>query len=138
MTKSTYSGPEEVSNNRYDVSELFFHFHSHRIRDFPKLERCDVLVDDGLHKWDQFIEHAGPKIDMRFVDVKTGEWFDAESEGPYMDYMDNSYGLEHGLDTSYTRIDDNWDEENEEDVKKRYEAMIKMKEEGLPRIYLDD
>jgi hypothetical protein len=132
----------EVFNNTYDVSELFFHYHSHRIRDFPKLERCDVLVDDGLRNWDQFIERAGPQIYMRFVDAKTGEWFDAESEGPYMDYMDNfcglEHGLEHGLDISYTRIDDNWDEENEEDVKNRYEAMIKMKDEGLPRINLDN
>jgi hypothetical protein len=75
---------------------------------------------------------------MRIVDAKTGEWFDEESEGPYMDYMDNSYNLEHGLeDISYDRIDDDWDEENEEYVKRRYEAMIKMREEGLPRINLD-
>jgi hypothetical protein len=72
---------------------------------------------------------------MRIVDAKTGEWFDEESEGPYMDYMDNSYNLEHGLkDISYNRIDDDWDEENEEYVKRRYEAMINMREEGLPRI----
>jgi hypothetical protein len=131
----------EVFNivNKYDVSELFFQHYSHRIRDFPKLERCDVLVDDGLRTWEQFTEHAGgPKIHVRIVDAKTGEWFDEESEGPYMDYIDNSYNLEHGLEgISYTRIDDDWDEESEEDVKGRYDAMIKMKEEGLPRINLD-
>jgi hypothetical protein len=122
----------------YDVSESFFHHYSHRIRDFPKLERCDVLVDDGLRTWDQFTEYAGgPKIYVRIVDAKTGERFDEESEGLYMDYMDNSHNLEHGLeDIWYTRIDDDWDEESEEDVKRRYEAMIKIKEEGLPRINL--
>lgn len=36
----------------------------------------------------------------------------------------------------YSRIDDDWDEENEEHVKERYEAMMKIKE-GLPRINLD-
>jgi hypothetical protein len=63
-----------------------------------------------------------------------------------MDYMDNFIGLEQGLeqglelgleDISYTRIDDYWDEDNEDDVKRRYEAMVKMQEEGLPRINLD-
>jgi hypothetical protein len=71
----------------YDISESFFHHYSRGIRDFPKLERCDILVDDGLHTWDQFTEHAGgPKIYVRIVDAKTGERFDEESEGPYMDY----------------------------------------------------
>jgi hypothetical protein len=127
----------EVFNTLYDASELFYHFHSHRLSDFPKLERCDVLVDDGLRQWDQCHGKAGPKVYMRFVDAKTGEWFDAESEGPYMDYMGNYIGLEQGLDIVYSRIDDDWDEENEEDVKRRYEAMVKIKEEGLPRINLD-
>jgi hypothetical protein len=132
----------EVSNSVYDASASFFHYHSHRLRDFPKLERCEVLVDDGLRNWDQCCWEAGPKVYMRFVDAKTGKWFDAESEGPYMDYMDNFIGLEQGLklgreDISFTRIDDYWDEDNEEDVKTRYEAMVKIKEEGLPRISLD-
>jgi len=128
----------EVFNDLYDASELFVHYHSQRLRDFPKLKRCDVLVDDGLRKWDQCHWKAGPKVYMRFVDAKTGKWFDAESEGPYMDYMDNFIGLEQGLEyISYTRIDDDWDEDNEEDVKRRYEAMVKMKKEGLPCINLN-
>jgi hypothetical protein len=108
------------------------------IQNSHKLEPCDVLVDDGLHKCGQMIGHAGPNTNMRFVDAKTGEWFDAESEGPYMDYIDNSWIMEHGLDIAYTRIDNNWDKENEEDVKKRYDAIMKIKEEGLPRIKLDN
>jgi hypothetical protein len=61
----------EVFNNLYDASELFFHYHSHRLCDFHKLERCEVLVDDGLHNWDQCCWKAGPKVYMRFVDAKT-------------------------------------------------------------------
>jgi hypothetical protein len=43
-----------------------------------------------------------------------------------------------GLEIVYTRIDNNWDGENEEDVKKRYNAIIKIKEESLPRIKLNN
>ena len=106
---------------------------------FPKLKRCDVLVDDGLRRWHDIVGCGGSEIYIRMVDAKSGEWFDEESEGPYMDYCDNSCALdrEHDLDDIwYTRNDYEWDEENEEDVRMRYEAMVKIKEEGLPRIDL--
>lgn len=77
-----------------------------------------------------------PKSNVRIVDAKTGEWIDIDSAGPYVDWMDNRMGIDPDDGPVYTRIDDFWDAEDEEDVKNRYEAMMKMKD-GLPRIDLN-
>jgi hypothetical protein len=130
----------DLMSDTWDLSESFYYYHSHRIRDFPKLERCDILVYDGLRNWGEFIKDtywgACQKSNVRFIDAKTGEWIDVESDGPYQDYRDNYIGIDMGEVPVYTRIDDDWDEENEDHVQKRYEAMIKIRE-GLPRIDLN-
>jgi hypothetical protein len=130
----------ELMSDSWDLSESFYHVHSYLIRDFPKLEHCDVLVYDGLRNWGEFIKDrywgACPKNNVRFIDAKTGEWIDIESDGPYQDYSNNYIGIEIGEEPVYTRIDDDWDEENEDHVKERYQAMMKIRE-GLPRIDLN-
>jgi hypothetical protein len=130
----------ELISNGWDMSEFFYHEDAGHVRGFPELERCDVLVNDGLNSWGDFIKDmywgACPKSNVRFVDAKTGDWIDVESDGPYQDYRDNYIGIDLGEPTVYTRIDDDWDEEDEEDVRKRHEAMMRIKREGLPRINL--
>jgi hypothetical protein len=117
-------------------SEFFFHIYSHRIRELPKLEGCDVLVYDGLHTWARLIEEtywgACPKSNVRIIDGKTGEWIDADTAGSYIDWIDTS----RGETRDYQRIDDYWDEDDEEDIETRYNAMMKMKD-PLPRIDLN-
>jgi hypothetical protein len=62
--------------------------------------------------------------------VKTGEWSNAATAGPYRDYLDTG----HGESKDYQRIDDDSDEE--EDAEEIYEMMMKMKG-PLPRIDLE-
>jgi hypothetical protein len=130
----------ELMSDGWDLSESFYHFHSHLIRNFPRLERCDILVHDGLCNWCRFIEDgywgSCPKSNVRFIDAKTGEWIDVESDGPYEDYSGNYIGIEIDEEPVWSRIVDDWDEENEDHVKERSEAMMKIRE-GLPRIDLN-
>jgi hypothetical protein len=124
----------ELMADGWDLSEFFFHDYSHSIRDFPNLESCDILIDDGLYNWAQFIEEGYwgtcPDSNVRIVDAKTGEWISAVTAGPYRDYLDTG----HGESRDYQRIVDYWDEE--EDAEERYEALMKMKA-PLPRMNLE-
>ena len=110
--------------------EFFYHKYSHRIRDLPRLEGCDVLVNDGLVSWTSLIEDvywgACPKHKVRIVDAKTGEWIWRDTAGPYADWI----YTDRGATRDYQRIVDVWNEEGRE------EAMMRM-EEGLPRIDLN-
>lgn len=121
-------------------AEFFCHNYSLQFRELPLLQGCDVLVRDRLSNWGSFIDETYwgvcPKSNVRIVDAKTGEWIDIDSAGPYVDWMDNRMGIDPDDGPVYTRIDDFWDAEDEEDVKNRYEAMMKMKD-GLPRIDLN-
>jgi hypothetical protein len=125
-----------TENGIGDESEFFFHNYSHRFRDFPKLNGCDVLVTDGLHTWAHYMKDlywgVCPRSNVRIIDAKTGEWIDEDTAGPYQDWID----CDRGQTRDYQRIDDYWDAEDEEDVAKRYEAMKKM-HEPLPRIDLN-
>jgi hypothetical protein len=116
-----------------DESESFLHEYSHRICDFPKLEGCDVLVAGDLSRWTSFIEETYwgvcPQSNVRIIDAKTGEWIDADTSGPYKDWIDTG----RGQSRDYQRLIDYWDEADEEDIAKREEEMMKM-QEGLPRI----
>lgn len=68
---------ELMSGTVWNLSEHFYHYHSSVIRNFPKLERCDILVYDGLRDWAGFIKQrswgACPNSKVRFIDAKTGE-----------------------------------------------------------------
>lgn len=135
-TEITRLRVELVDQKGWDESESFYHDYSDRFRDFPKLEGCDVLVTDGLRVWGSLIEErywgACPPSNVRVVDANTGEWIDEKTTGPYADWIDTSGGEGEG----YLRIEEFWDEEDEEDVQARYEAMMKMRE-PLPRIDLN-
>lgn len=136
---------KEIRRLRIDVfddekgyeTEFFHHNHSLNFCHFPKLEGVDVLVSDELRNWAMSIEDlpwgACPKSNVRIIDAKTGEWIDMQTAGPYSDWIDTGGSSEEGL---YQRIDYDWDGNDEEDVKERYEAMMKMRE-GLPRIDLN-
>lgn len=124
-----------IAGHDWDDPEWFYHSYSQKFRHFPSLQRCDVLVDDGLYNWGDFIDETYwgtcPKSNVRMIDAKTGEYIDKTTAGPYLDWIDTG----RGEVTNYTRIDDCWDEEDEEDVKQRWEAMMGMKK-GLPRVEL--
>ncbi|OAL05466.1 hypothetical protein IQ06DRAFT_265577 [Phaeosphaeriaceae sp. SRC1lsM3a] len=106
------------SYENYEL-EFFQHKYRYQIRDLLKFESCDILVSDGLRYWCSFIEEmywgVCRKGNVRIIDAETGEWIDEDTSGP---------------------IDDDWDEDDEEQVAKRYNAMMKMKE-PLPRIDLN-
>ncbi|CAO2650694.1 Nn.00g019860.m01.CDS01 [Neocucurbitaria sp. VM-36] len=126
---------ELVHELGWDQSELFYHDYSRKIRNFPKLGRCDVLVNNGLYAWGNLINEtywgACPKSNVRIIDAKTGEWIDAETAGPYQDYIDTG----HGETRDYLRDVDYDVEWEEAEGDERYEAMMKMKA-PLPRIDL--
>jgi len=127
---------ELMFDNGPDISEFFFHNYRHEIPNFPKLERCDVLVTEGLRRWGYHLldMYWGACLidNVRMIDAKTGEWINGVTAGPYVDYLDTSYGSypEYG----YVRVDIHWDEK--EDAEERYEAMMRMKG-PLPRIDLN-
>jgi hypothetical protein len=75
---------------------------------------------------------ACPENNVRIIDAKTGRWISADTAGPYLDWMDTG----RGKTRDYQRIVDYWNEEDEEEVEERYNAMMKMKE-PLPQIDLD-
>lgn len=124
-----------LHDSGWDQSEYFFYTNSGKIRHFPKLERCDVLVNDGLYVWGNFIKEmywgaACPKNNVRVIDAKTGEFLNAKTAGPYQDYLDTSYGRTK----EFIREDSDWDDE---DADERYEVMMKEMKTPLPRINLD-
>ncbi|EFQ89198.1 hypothetical protein PTT_14627 [Pyrenophora teres f. teres 0-1] len=125
---------ESMSASGWDASGFFYHDHAHKIRHFPKLERCDVLVNDGLYDWGVFVMEiywgTVPRSNVRIIDAKTGEWINSVTAGPYLDYLDTG----HGEHRNYVRTVDGYD--GEEDGEERYEALMKMKE-PLPRIDLN-
>ncbi|KAH7408773.1 hypothetical protein DE146DRAFT_647137 [Phaeosphaeria sp. MPI-PUGE-AT-0046c] len=120
--------------------EFFYHNYRHHICHLPKLGSCDVLVNGDLHFWGSSISEmywgTCPRSNVRMIDAKTGEWIDMDTAGPYLDWMDNYMGIDPEEGPIYTRMDQFWDEEDEEDVATRYNAMMKMKE-GLPRVDLN-
>lgn len=119
-----------------DESEFFYHTYSAEIRHFPRLASVDVLVPGDLFHWARLIEEtywgACPTSSVRIVDITTGEWVDERTAGAYVDWIDTG----RGETRHYKRIDDYWDEDNEEDVADRWEAMMRIGE-GLPRIELE-
>ncbi|KAA8618518.1 hypothetical protein A1F94_005979 [Pyrenophora tritici-repentis] len=125
---------ELMSFSGWDASDFFYHDHSRRIRHFPKLERFDVLVNDGLYNWGHCVMEinwgAIPRSNVRIIDAKTGQWIHPVSAGLYLDCFDTS----HGGTRDYIRIVDGYDEEK--DGEERYQAMVKMKE-PLPQIDLN-
>lgn len=115
--------------------EFFYHTFSAMIHYFPCLASVDILVSGDLFHWARFIEEtywgtclASP---VRIIDTTTGEWVDERTAGAYVDWIDTG----RGETRDYKRIDDYWDENNEEDVADRWEAMMRFRE-GLPRIQL--
>ncbi|PVI03669.1 hypothetical protein DM02DRAFT_669703 [Periconia macrospinosa] len=119
--------------------EFFYHKFSFEVSCFPKLDGIDVLVPDGLYNWGTFIQEmywgTCPETNVRMVDANSGEWIDSKTGGPYLDWIDT--GRSTGGETKdYMRIDNDWDEEDEEAVAERYSAMMKM-QEPLPRIDLN-
>ena len=123
---------ELVDEQGRDESEFFYHNYVYKLRDFPKLESCNLLVGNGLlPEWTDFIKDmywgACPRGNVRIVDGKTGEWIDEETSGAYQDYVDSN----GGENENYTRVVD--DEEEEEG---RMEAMKRL-QIPLPRIDLD-
>ena len=122
---------ELVHDFGWDESDSFFHDYSHKARNFPKLQSCSILVNDGLYVWVQFIKQmywgACPQNSVWIVDAKTGEWIDATTAGAYGDYIDTS----HGATKEFIREDHDWDEK---DTEERYEEMMATMSEPLPRI----
>lgn len=122
---------ELVHDSGWDESESFFHDYSHKIRGFPKLQSCSILVNDGLYSWVQFVKQmywgVCPQNNVQIVDAKTGEWIDATTAGAYGDYVDTNYGATR----DFIREDPDWDEE---DTEERYEEMMATMRESLPRL----
>jgi hypothetical protein len=86
-----------INDKRDDYEEeFFFHNYNCRIRDLPKLECCDILVNDGLFSWKNLIKDiywgACPESNVRIIDAKTGEWIDLDTAGPYADWIYNNRG----------------------------------------------
>lgn len=40
------------------VTDYPYHIYVHKLASFPKLERFDVLVGNGLHQWTNFIKET--------------------------------------------------------------------------------
>ncbi|KAH7080790.1 hypothetical protein FB567DRAFT_113089 [Paraphoma chrysanthemicola] len=117
--------------------EWFFHFHSHKIRDFPRLHYCDILVNDGLRNWAMFIAESFwspscPKEHVRMVDAKTGEWIDIVTSRPWVDWIET-----HGGEYREFCTDSGWNAEIEaEEFEDRWEEMMTIGSKPLPRIDL--
>jgi hypothetical protein len=124
---------ELVHDFGWDESESFFHDYSHKIRVFPKLQSCSILVNDGLYSWVQFVKQmywgVCPQKNVQIVDAKTGEWINATTAGAYGDYVDTNYGATR----DFIREDADWDEE---DTEERYEEMMATMRESLQRLEL--
>lgn len=124
---------ELVHDFGWDESESIFHDYSHKVRDFPKLQSCSILVNDGLYPWVQFVKQmywgVCPQKYVQIVDTKTREWIDATTAGAYGDYLDTNYGASR----DFIREDPDWDDEDREE---RYEEMMEIMREPRPRVEL--
>lgn len=124
--------------NMFLADELapFYRKHSKRFRCFPRLDGVDILKPYSLWYSDGLLEMtdwgACPASNVRIIDADTGEWVDAQTAGPYQDWLDT----DHGENRDFKRVVPNWNEGNEEDVAKRYNAMMKI--HPLPRIDLNN
>jgi len=126
-----------INDTREDYQEEFFFYeYRHEVRNLPQLEGCHILVVNGLLYWTGIVGDAYwgacPKSNVRIIDAKTGEWLDMNTAGLYADWIHTT----RGETRDYQRIIDDWDEDDEDDVRQREEAMMKMKE-PLPRIDLN-
>ncbi|KAH7081955.1 hypothetical protein BKA63DRAFT_223385 [Paraphoma chrysanthemicola] len=124
--------------DKEDDPEWFFHFYSHKIRDFPRLHYCDVLVNDGLRYRAMFIAEtywgdSCPKENARMVDAKTGEWIDIVTSRPWVDWLETGGGEERRFVTDVTSNS----EMDEEEFEERWEEMMTIGSKPLPRIDLE-
>jgi hypothetical protein len=89
-----------------------------------------------MHTWTNFIKNrywgAFLRNNVRMIGGKTGKWIDEETAEPYQDYNDTSGGETR----DYTRIDWDRDDEDEEGAEERYEKMMEIGKEPLPRVDL--
>ncbi|RDL34592.1 uncharacterized protein BP5553_07720 [Venustampulla echinocandica] len=126
---------ELVDEEGKEVEEDWWYHHKALLRDFPKLKSVDLLVPLELRFYGQYIEDAYfgtcDRKNVRIVNMSTGEWFDDETAGPYIDYIE-SWGGEH-LDCMTRLVE--WDVD-EESRKERVEDM-KQLQMPRPRINLD-
>jgi hypothetical protein len=56
--------------------ESFFHFQSHKLREFSNLEEIHVICVDGLMAWQdawEYVYWPCPKENLRFIDKETGQ-----------------------------------------------------------------
>jgi hypothetical protein len=104
--------------------------------DFPALETCDVIVRDGLSAWariareNRWGDRFGKECYVRVVDRETGEWIDAVTAGAYEDWVYTDHGANMDFDEEdRDRID--------EDKEVRYEKMMVVIKNPLPRIDLE-
>ena len=70
---------------------FFFDVETHHAQYFPRLQRVDIVTDDGLSTWSWYIKGnyywvSRPKANVRNVDGKTGEWVCAETSDVYADW----------------------------------------------------
>lgn len=83
---------ELLSEQGWDESQGFCDYGIYKLEDFPKLERFNLLVDNGLGQWTNFIDRtnwgACPRGNVRIVDGNTGEWIDEETSTAYQYYLD--------------------------------------------------
>jgi len=123
----------ELGDRWEDVEERWWDRDLDTLRDFPKLKSVDLLVPFELRFYSQYIDayFGCDKDNVRIISKSTGEWFDNETAGPYIDYIE-SWGGEH-LD-GMTRVVE-WDVD-EETRKERVEDM-KQIQMPRPRINLD-
>lgn len=134
----------EIRHLRIDIHEPawyqpkeFYHNHSSKIRNFPNLNRFDLLVNDGICSWTSFFEDmywgACPRENGRIVDAKTGEYVDATTCGAYQDYVDTDKGSKREYTRDLMCYDVDW---LGPDGDERFEAMQKFSV-PLPRTDLD-
>ncbi|KAH7080791.1 hypothetical protein FB567DRAFT_531744 [Paraphoma chrysanthemicola] len=122
-----------------DESDSFYHDYSGKIRNFQKLQRCDILVHDSLYGWGFFIDEtywgACPKENVRLIDSKTGEWIDAKTTRPYLDYHDTNGGKLKDFARIPIYHVEEWEEE--EEYAERWAEMMEVGTNPLPRIDLN-
>ncbi|KAH7081960.1 hypothetical protein BKA63DRAFT_504994 [Paraphoma chrysanthemicola] len=123
----------------HDGTESFYHDYSRRMRNFPKLQSCDVLIHDGLYSWGMFIDEtywgACPKHNVRLVDAKTGEYIDAKTSPGFFDYLDTNRGEYRHFGRPVFYFVEEWEEE--EEFAERWAEMMKVGTNPLPRIDLN-
>jgi hypothetical protein len=106
------------------------------VPDFPALETCDVIVRDGLSAWAPVVRNGawgnrwGKECYVRVLDRETGEWVDAATAGAYEDWI----YTDHGANMDFNEEDR---DRIEEDKEERYEKMMVVMRNPLPRIDLE-